>query len=129
MNIVNRFFLKAVLLPSSFYKQIGVNTEQLKAILTTKLTMDDRRPPALRQMQRRKSKKPVSMATIGTMFVSALFGVFYLLLFSIGANVVTQLTFYFTVSFVMLSLTLIADFTSVLIDIRDNFIILTKPVN
>jgi ABC-2 type transport system permease protein len=129
MNIINRVFLKAALLPAGFYSRIGVNTAQLKSILTTKLTMDDRRPPSLSHMRRRKKDKPVSKATIGTMLVSALFGVFYLLLFSLGKDVVTQLTFYFTVFFVMLSLTLIADFTSVLIDIRDNFIILPKPVN
>ncbi len=129
MNIINRFLLKTVLLPEPLYKNIGVNVPQLKAILTTKLTMDDRRPPALSQIRRRTKDKPVSMATLGTMAISALLGLFYLLLLSIGSNVVTQLTFYFTAFFVMLSLTLISDFTSVLVDVRDNFIILPKPVN
>jgi ABC-2 type transport system permease protein len=129
MNIINRFFLKTALAPSFLYRRIGVNTAHLKSILTTKLIMDDRRPPALSQMRRRKKEKPVSMATIGTMLVSALFGLFYLLVFSIGQDVVTQLTFYFTIFFVMLSLTLISDFTSVLVDVRDNFIILPKPVS
>lgn len=129
MNIINRFLLKTVLLPGSLYKNTGVNVAQLKAILTAKLTMDDRRPPALSQMRRRTKDKPVSTATVGTMLVSALFGLFYLFLFSIGSNPVTQLTFYYTVFFVMLSLTLISDFTSVLVDVRDNLIILPKPVN
>ena len=129
MNVINRFFLTVALLPSRFYAGIGVNTTQLKAILHTKLVMDDRRPPSLSQMRRRKKEKPISMATLGTMLVSALFGVFYLFLFSVGKNLVTQLTFYFTVFFVMLSLTLISDFTSVLVDVRDNFIILPKPIN
>lgn len=129
MNIINRFLLRVVFLPSPLYRNMGVDMPKLKAILTTKLMMDDRRPPALGQMRRRTKTKAVSMATLGTMFVSAVLGVVYLLLFSVGANPVTQLTAYFTVFFVMLSLTLISDFTSVLVDVRDNFIILPKPVN
>lgn len=129
MNIINRFLLNAVLLPKPLYKNIGVDVPQLKSILSAKLMMDDRRPSAMRQMRQRRKDKPVTMATVGTMIVSALFGLVYLFLFSIGRNVVTQLTFYYTVFFVMLSLTLISDFTSVLVDVRDNFIILPKPVN
>lgn len=129
MNIINRFLLKVVLLPSALYKSSGVDVPKLKAIVTTKLVMDDRRPPALSQMRRRTKAKAVSTATLATMLMSAILGGIYLLLFSIGANLVTQLTAYFTVFFVMLSLTLISDFTSVLVDVRDNFIILPKPVN
>jgi hypothetical protein len=128
MNIINQGFLKLVLLPSSLYRSIGVDTEKLKSIVTTKLIMDDRRPNSLQQT-RRKKEKQVSLATVGTMLISALLGLLYLLVFSIGNDAATHLTFYFTLFFFMLSLTLISDFTSVLIDIRDNYIILPKPVN
>jgi uncharacterized protein (DUF3820 family) len=129
MNIINKGFLKLALLPSSFYRGIGVDTVKLKAIVTTKLIMDDRRPNSLQQSRKRKKEKQVSLATIGTMIMSALMGLLYLLVFSVGTDIVTQLTFYFTLFFFMLSLTLISDFTSVLIDVRDNYIILPKPVN
>ncbi|HUC80380.1 MAG TPA: hypothetical protein VMR70_05655 [Flavisolibacter sp.] len=128
MNIINKSFLKLALLPSSFYQRMGVDTLKLKAIVTTKLMMDDRRPNSIQQTRRNKEKK-ISSSTIGTMLVSGLIGLFYLLFFSIGNDIVTQLTFYLTVFFFMLSLTLISDFTSVLIDIRDNQIILPKPVS
>lgn len=128
MNIVNKSFLKLALLPSGFYRSIGVDIVKLKSIVTTKLIMDDRRPNSIQQTRRNKEKK-VSMATLGTMLISALMGLFLLLLLGIGNDVVTQLTFYLTVFFFMLSLTLISDFTSVLIDVRDNQIILPKPVN
>jgi ABC-2 type transport system permease protein len=128
MNIINKGFLKLALSPASFYRSIGVDTAKLKAIVTTKLIMDDRRPNSIQQT-RRKKEKQVSLATVGTMVMSALIGLLYLLVFSIGTEIVTQLTFYFTLFFFMLSLTLISDFTSVLIDVRDNYIILPKPVN
>ncbi|MFL5738966.1 MAG: hypothetical protein ACJ75B_02010 [Flavisolibacter sp.] len=128
MNIINKIFLKLTLLPSGFYRRMGVDVSQLKSILQLKLTMDDRRPGTLQQTRKRKSKKPISLATLGTMFMSVLLGLLYLMSFLIGHDMVTQLTVYFSLFFFMLSATLISDFTSVLIDIRDNYIILPKPM-
>jgi ABC-2 type transport system permease protein len=128
MNIINRSFLKIALLPKSAYRKLGVDVEQMKAILVTKLTMDDRRASALYQNQRKKDK-PVTAATIGTMVMSAFLGLLFLFSFSYSSGMTTSLTLYFTMFFVMLSASLISDFTSVLIDIRDNFIILPKPVS
>jgi len=130
MNIINKIFLKIALIPSGIYRKIGVDIVQLKSILATKLTMDDRRPGTIQQVRNRKtSDKPVTAATLGMMFLSALMGLLYLISFLVGQDPVTQLTVYFTFFFFMLSATLISDFTSVLIDIRDNFIILPKPVS
>ena len=108
---------------------MGINASHLTAILKIKLLMDDRRPSTMHQVRKTKQQKPVNLATIGTMLVSALLGLLYLFSFSIGYDKITQLTFYFSMYFFMLSATLISDFTSVLIDIRDNYIILPKPVD
>ena len=129
MNIINQTFLHVALWPKAVYRRMGVHIPHLVAILKTKLLMDDRRPTTMHQVRKNKQEKPVNLATIGTMFVSALLGLLYLLSFSIGDDKVTQLTFYFSMYFFMLSATLISDFTSVLIDVRDNYIILPKPVN
>lgn len=129
MTVINKAFLKFALLPSAIYRKLGVNTVQLRSILQTKLTIDDRRPNALQQNSYRKKDTPVSAATIGTMVMSALMGVIYLFAFSIGSDMITHLTVYFTLFFFMLSASLISDFTSVLIDVRDNYIILPKPVS
>ncbi|HWJ90807.1 MAG TPA: hypothetical protein VNR87_06830 [Flavisolibacter sp.] len=129
MQIINKAFLKLALLPSGLYHKMGVQLPQLRSILQTKLTMDDRRPNTVQQTSRKKSSRPVSRATIGTMIVSALLGLVYLLSFVVGQDKVTQLTVYFSFFFFMLSATLISDFTSVLIDVRDTYIILPRPVN
>jgi hypothetical protein len=129
MTVINKAFLKFALLPSAMYRKLGVNTLQLRSILQTKLTIDDRRPNAMQQTSYRKKDKPITAATIGTMIISALMGLLYLLAFGIGDDMITHLTVYFTLFFFMLSATLISDFTSVLIDVRDNYIILPKPVN
>ncbi len=91
--------------------------------------MDDRRPNTFRQAQQKKESKPVSGATLGTMIMSAVLGLFFLISFTVGKNFLTHLTVYFFIYTFMLASTLIADFTSVLIDVRDNYIILPKPVN
>lgn len=129
MHIINRSFLKLALLPTALYARMGVDTTQLTAILTTKLILDDRRPQPITKMSGNTRKKPVSMATLGTMLMSVAMGAFFLVCFLFGSDIITHLTFYFSFFFVFLSLTLITDFTSVLIDVRDNFILLPKPVS
>jgi ABC-2 type transport system permease protein len=128
MNPTNKFFLAVVLFPIRFYSRLGVNAAHLRSILTTKLIMDDRRPNTFQQANKKKDK-PVSSATIGTMMLSALLGCFFLTGFAVGKDYVTHLTIYFSMYIFMLASTLISDFTSVLIDVRDNYIILPKPVN
>lgn len=129
MNIINKLFLKLALLPAPLYRSTGVDIAQLQTILATKLTMDDRRPNTFHQTSKRKKDTPISFATVGTMLMSALLGIFYLSAFFLGNSMVTQLTFYFSFFFFMLAATMVSDFTSVLIDVRDTFIILPKPVS
>jgi ABC-2 type transport system permease protein len=129
MNIINSALLRFALLPSALYRKIGVNTQHLGVILNAKLIMDDRRPNTFQQIQRKRNNKPVSTATLGTMLWSAFMGLIFLLSFMFGKSYETKFTIYFSFYVTVLASILIADFTSVLIDIRDNFIILPKPVN
>lgn len=129
MNIINKLLLQFALLPSSLYRNMGANTKHLKIILTAKLIMDDRRPNTFHQTRPRKSDKAISSATLGTMILSGFMGTFFLISFKISNDLITQLIIYFSLYFVMLVSTLISDFTSVLIDVRDNYIIFPKPVS
>ncbi len=117
------------MLPAILYRKLGVDTTHLRAILTIKLLMDDRRPNTLQQTRQSKNKKQIESATLGIIFMSFILGAALLLSFSIGKDYITHLTFYFSFYIFFLAATLITDFTSVLIDVRDNLIILPKPVN
>lgn len=129
MNFFDKFFLKIFLFAAPVLQKMNVNIDHLKAILVAKLTMDNRRPAAFQQMRASKEKKELNKATLKTMFVSLIMGLFFLFSFAIGNDITTQLTFFFSMFIFMLAATLITDFTSVLIDTRDNLIILPKPVN
>src|SRR5687767_14183573 len=128
MHFINKGLLKLTLIPKGLYRRLGVDTRLLHTILRTKLMIDDRRPNTLQQVQK-KDSKPISSATIGTIFISTLLGLLYLGVFMFSEDAVTSLTLYFSLFFFMLSASLISDFTSVLIDVRDNYIILPKPVS
>jgi ABC-2 type transport system permease protein len=129
MNFFNTFFLRIVLLPAGLYRRMGVNIPHLKAILTTKLMMDDRRVSGLQQTRKKKIKKEPKNTTIASMIFTAIMGSVFLFAFSVGKDYVTQLTVYFSFYIFTLISVLISDFTSVLIDVRDNLIILPKPIN
>jgi len=129
MNFIDKFLLKLFLLAAPLLQKIHVDLNHLKAILIAKLTMDNRRPAAFQQMQRSKEKKEINSATLGTMLISFIMGLFFLFSLMIGDDLTTKLTVFFSMFIFMLAATLITDFTSVLIDTRDNLIILPKPIN
>ena len=130
MNWLNKLLLKIFLFPKEFYSKLGCNNKHLEAIVTLKLLMDDRRPSSFSQMRKQqKQKKEISNATLWGMIGSLMIGLFYLMAFAVSDSYVTNLTLFFTFYITILSLTLITDFTTVLLDVRDNFIILPKPVS
>jgi hypothetical protein len=128
---MDKIFLRFVTLLNPILKKTGVDTDQLQIILKTKLLMDERRPKATFAAKRNttannpgKVQNPI-FVTIMTVILGLLIGA---ILFVSRAPYVAQ-TLYFIVFMVMMSLTLISDFTSVLIDPRDQFILLPRPVN
>ncbi len=129
MNFIDKFLVKLVLLPTSFYQGLGIDTTQLKAILQTKIILGDRTPTGIRAIKRANQKKPTSGISITQFIMSVVLGLVFMFSFFIGINYETKLTLYFSMFMFILASTLMADFTTVLIDVRDNFIILPKPVN
>ncbi len=124
----NRYIINFVLLFKPIFQKMGVDAEQLRIILTIKMKMDDRRPNAYNQ-QRQKKDKQVNNASWLVMFFLGLTGLFLTVLLANLKQPLLGHTVYFSAFMVMLSVTLISDFTNVLIDVRDNYIILPRPVS
>ncbi len=131
MNVIDRFFLNFFLLPERLYAKQGVNILHLKAILTAKLTMDNRRASSIMAQRQKKIQQQTETnnSTLKTMLAAMVMGLFMLFAFAVGHDSLTRLTMFTSMFIFMLCMTLITDFTHVLVDTRDNLILLPKPVS
>lgn len=129
MNKVNQLFFRLVLLPLPLLGKAGIDTAQLKLILRYKLIMDDRHPNTFQQTSGRQRKEGVSNATIGTMLMALMMGMLSIIAFLVGSDDITHFSIFFMAFLFMLASILITDFTSVLIDVKDNMVLLPRPVN
>ncbi|UYQ91477.1 hypothetical protein MKQ68_15395 [Chitinophaga horti] len=126
---MNKFLLSVVALLNPVWSRMGANIPQLMAILKVKLIMDDRRPNAYTQMRNQRKQKEGKGSSWMMLLLSFLMGFFYLFFFQLGTDPLLQMFIYCCAFMTMLMLTLISDFTYVLIDVKDNLVILPKPVN
>ena len=123
---MNKLLLNLALLPSGLYKSMGADTDQLRALLEVKLMMDDRRPAGFGKPRTEKKNRKFSI--ILSMVISFFMGLFYCMPLGIIQNRLLGLSGYFTLFLFMLTFTLIVDFSNILIDTRDKYIVLPRPV-
>ncbi|MBS1524841.1 MAG: hypothetical protein JST19_04275 [Bacteroidetes bacterium] len=124
---MDRIFLRFVTFLNPVLAGTGVDTHQLYEILKVKLIIDNRRPKtmfAARKNAQNRQRSPWMIT-----FFTVLMGFFVGLVLFLDKMPYVGQTFYFSIFMVLMSLTLISDFTNVLIDARDQFIILPRPVN
>ncbi len=129
---MNKVLLFLIMLPSALWKRLGADVAQLRAILKVKLMMDNRKPLSFgnnKGMEHRK-KKDRKYTVWLTMFLSFFMGIMYVLPIVITKfDTVIGLTFFYTMFVFVFTFTLITDFTNVLIDTKDKFILFPRPVN
>jgi len=125
--MLNKLLLRIVMLFSGVWKGMGADATQLGNILAIKLVMDDRKPMSFGRQ--RKQKKDIKYATWLSVFFSLLTGFFYLFFLFGIKDPVSSLFMYFTVFLFMLTFTLITDFSNVLFDPKEKYVLLPRPVN
>jgi hypothetical protein len=115
------YILKLLKFPSRW---LGVDYDQLEILLITRLAMDFRSTPAgLQSLGNRKNTLTTQLfmyVVFGSLFGAAAFSI---------KDLTLGLTIFYLVVLVSLIMTLISEFTSVLFDNRDNFILLPRPVS
>ncbi len=125
MNIES-LLLKFLDLLQGLYRAAGVNYEQLRAIVAIKLTMDNRRQ--VMSFKKKENQEPGNAFAMTLLFYS-IFGIFVaVFIYSIPSMMVSMI-FFFSYIMVMVAMTLITDFSSILLDTSDNTIILPRPVD
>jgi len=107
------------------FELLKTDYDQLRAIVSIKLTMDNRRQTV---SYRRKGKQETSRAFFAVMFMYALFGLFVAsILFTLSFMV--AMTLVFSCMMVTIAMTVITDFSSILLDTSENTILLPRPVD
>ncbi|MCG3087249.1 hypothetical protein [Sporosarcina cyprini] len=106
--------------------KLGIDYNALLIILRMKLTMDGRRVPTIFNDTRGKKE---GNQFLKSLWIYALYGLLITPFLFFGNQLVFQMGISFGIIIFILSTTMIADFSSVLLDIRDKNILHTKPVD
>lgn len=123
---MNKLILEMLLLPAFLWKRLGVDLAKLRLILTVKLVIDNRRPM---MSWATGSKKKSSNTSIIQTIVMAVMGAMFLLYYFLLDDSFVADSFYFFSLMCVLALMLISEFSTILLDTRDQFIVLPRPVD
>ncbi|RZT93540.1 hypothetical protein EV201_2710 [Ancylomarina subtilis] len=118
------FIIRIVRLFRGLFRLMGVDYKQLESILWVKLTMGNRRG-----FSTSAKKKDSSNQLLLQTFVYAVLGIFVGTLINSVNHTFTAYVYVFLVIMSMIALMMISEFSVVLIDTRDNAILLPRPIN
>ncbi|SDJ98218.1 hypothetical protein [Sediminibacillus albus] len=110
---------------SRLFTMLGVDYPVMRRILQVKLTMDQRRVPTIFE----QSKTKEGNQFIKSLGLYAFYGLILVPFIIFGDYYLFQMTLVFAMMMFILMTTMIADFSAVLLDVRDKNILNTKPVN
>ena len=123
---MDKWILNLVLFFVRIFVRDGVDFDRLKIITETKVLMDRRRVyMSWRQRQQKENSNPLLMTLIFYGIIGFVVGS---MLYSIKA-LIPSMVFVHSYILFMMTMTMITDFSSVLLDTTDNQIILPRPVN
>ncbi|WP_382398304.1 hypothetical protein [Lentibacillus salinarum] len=109
------------------FKRFGIDYADLRKILQLKLTMDQRRVPTIFNMNGAKKKEGNQF--LKSLWLYGLYGLILIPFLFFGDHYMLQMSLMFGIMMFFLMTSMISDFTSVLLDVRDKNIIGTKPVS
>lgn len=117
---------------SGLFGPIGVDYPVMRKILQLKLTMDTRRVPAViaQNTQRRPGDENKERNYfLRSLWMYAFIGCMMVPVIVIGTHYVFQMSIFFGMLMFMVMTSMISDFSSVLLDLRDKTILYPRPVN
>ncbi len=113
------------------FEKMGIDYNVMRRIVQIKLIMDGRRVPTIinSSSRRKKTEGDSNKNLFKTSLIIYFFiGLVFLPFILMGKNYIFQMSFVFGFLIFLLMTTLISDFSSVFLDIRDKNIIFSKPV-
>ena len=112
------------------FRWMGIDYTAMRRILQVKLTMDARRVPTLMNDGTHNNKENKdSNEFLKSMWIYALMGLILIPFIIMGENYFFQMSLLFGIFIFFIMTSLISDFSHVMLDIRDQTILLTKPMD
>ena len=118
--------LKFLGLFKGIFERFGVDYRAMEKILMIKLTMDERRVPTIFNDTKKKKE---GNQFLKSLWIYGLYGLILLPFILLGDNYIFQMSIVFGMTMFILMTSMISDFSSVLLDVRDKNILHTKPIN
>lgn len=109
------------------FLKFGIDYSVMRKILQLKLIMDSRRVPTIIQNNTNKNQNK-NYFTSSLWFYLIMGVILFTPIIIMGDNYIFQMSIIFGIALFLISSTVISDFSSVLLDIRDKTVVLTKPV-
>lgn len=129
---MSKLLLNIVMLFSGFWSALGADVNQMRIILQAKLTVDNRKPVSFgnnKGMQRKK-KKDLKNSTLITMLLSFFMGLIYVVpILLTEQDMIIGLTLFYTIFIFFLTFTLITDFSNIIVDTKDKYILFPRPIS
>lgn len=122
-------FLKFLDKFKGVYKSFGVDYEDMRLILSLKLTLDERRVPTVMQNNKNKDENKDGNNFFKSLLFYAFMGAFIGALTFIPMSKIYVYTIVISVFMFLILTVFVSDFSSVLLDVRDNNLIATKGVS
>ncbi|AVK97087.1 hypothetical protein FCT18_05715 [Lysinibacillus sphaericus] len=107
------------------FQKMGIDYSIMRQILHIKLTMDERKVPTIFN----QNKKDQKNSYFKSLWIYALYGLILIPFMGFGDNYHFQMSIAYGIVIFIVMTTLISDFSSVLLDVRDRSILSTKPIN
>lgn len=110
------------------FVKMGIDYDIMRKILHIKLTMDERKVPTLFNQAANKKKQDKKYGYIKSLWIYTLFGLVLIPLIGFGQNYLFQMSIAYAMIIFLIMTSMISDFSSVLLDVRDRSILSTKPI-
>ena len=110
------------------FTKLGIDYVVMRQILQAKLTMDGRRVPTIFNQSANKKSEEQKNSYIQSLWIYVLIGLVLIPFMAFGENFIFQMSITYAILIFMIMTSMIADFSSVLLDVRDKSILATKPI-
>jgi ABC-2 type transport system permease protein len=122
--MMNKLFVWLVGLGNGLWRRLGADPDHLHAILLAKLRVNDRATSFMGRRQQSGNWQQYLLYML-MLFYGAILFVFLFVFEDAG----TGMTLSYSVFMVFIGMFLVIDFTEVLIDVRDNYVLVPRPVS